>query len=131
MARTSKLPLAAAAPTLSRFQRGDSTSPTLASNSPEPNPWEPRYAPQAEVEAIVGVSGMTLRRWSANPEVGFPAPVKLGPSEKAWNYWWLPEIGAFKRQMEERNRIRRERNARKPKRRIAQAKRLKPTEAEG
>jgi hypothetical protein len=136
MVHPKKPRLAADAPALSRFRRGDATAalatlPAPTVGLPEPHIWEPRYAPEVEVRAIVGnVSGMTLRRWSADPEIGFPRSTKLGPGAKAWNYWWLPDIGAWVAKARERDRQRRETAAQKPKRRVG-AKRLEPAEAGG
>jgi predicted DNA-binding transcriptional regulator AlpA len=33
---------------------------------------------------------MTIWRWQHDPQIAFPAPVKLGINGR--NFWWLPAI---------------------------------------
>ena len=49
-----------------------------------------RYVGRRELRALFPVSDMTIWRWMRNPEVAFPAPVKLARNGR--NFWWLPKI---------------------------------------
>jgi predicted DNA-binding transcriptional regulator AlpA len=49
-----------------------------------------RYIARRELRALFPVSDMTIWRWQHDPQVGFPAPIKL--SNNGRNYWWLPAI---------------------------------------
>jgi predicted DNA-binding transcriptional regulator AlpA len=51
---------------------------------------EQRYVSRREVRQIFPVSDMTIWRWQRDPQVAFPAPVKLGRNGR--NFWWLPAI---------------------------------------
>jgi hypothetical protein len=49
-----------------------------------------RYISRRELRALFPVSDMTIFRWTRDPEVAFPAPVKLSPNGR--NFWWLPAV---------------------------------------
>ena len=49
-----------------------------------------RYVGRRELRTLFPVSDMTIWRWMHDPEVAFPAPVKLGRNGR--NFWWLPKI---------------------------------------
>jgi predicted DNA-binding transcriptional regulator AlpA len=49
-----------------------------------------RYVNSKQLREIIPASVMTLWRWQRDPEVAFPAPVKLGADGR--NYWWLPGV---------------------------------------
>ena len=42
------------------------------------------YLNRAQLRRLVPVSDMTIRRWTDNPKIGFPEPVKFGNGR---NYW--------------------------------------------
>lgn len=49
-----------------------------------------RYLCRRELRDLIPASDMTIWRWQRDPEVAFPAPVKLGRNGR--NYWWYPAI---------------------------------------
>jgi len=51
-----------------------------------------------QLRIIFPASDMTYWRWQNDPRVNFPAPVKLGASGR--NYWWLPDLAAWRRARE-------------------------------
>jgi predicted DNA-binding transcriptional regulator AlpA len=61
---------------------------------------EDRYINRKQLRALITASDMTLWRWQRNPNIAFPAPVKLGADGR--NYWWLPTVRAWMRTREER-----------------------------
>ena len=61
---------------------------------------EERYINRLQLREIIPASDMTLWRWERNPNIAFPAPVKLGADGR--NYWWLPSIRAWMRRREQR-----------------------------
>jgi predicted DNA-binding transcriptional regulator AlpA len=60
---------------------------------------EKRYLSRRELRAHFPVSGMTIWRWTRDPEVAFPRPRKLGRNGR--NFWWLPEILEWERKRAE------------------------------
>jgi predicted DNA-binding transcriptional regulator AlpA len=54
------------------------------------NSCEERYVSRRELRALFPVSDMTIWRWQHDPEVAFPAPIKL--SNNGRNFWWLPAL---------------------------------------
>jgi predicted DNA-binding transcriptional regulator AlpA len=71
-----------------------------------------RYITADELRAVIPVSVMTLWRWQRDPQITFPAPVKLGADHR--NYWWLPEVRTWMRTREARQRERAGRASRPP-----------------
>ena len=65
---------------------------------------EERYINRLQLREIIPASDMTVWRWERDPDIAFPAPVKLGANGR--NYWWLPTIRAWMRRREERSRSR-------------------------
>jgi predicted DNA-binding transcriptional regulator AlpA len=63
---------------------------------------EERYINRLQLRVLIPASDMTLWRWQRDPDVAFPAPVKLGAD--GWNYWWLPTIRAWMQRREDRSR---------------------------
>jgi predicted DNA-binding transcriptional regulator AlpA len=61
---------------------------------------EERYVNSKQLREIIPASVMTLWRWQRDPEISFPAPVKLGADGR--NYWWLPKVHAWMREREKR-----------------------------
>jgi predicted DNA-binding transcriptional regulator AlpA len=59
-----------------------------------------RYVNSKQLREIIPASVMTLWRWQRDPEVAFPAPVKLGADGR--NYWWLPGVHTWMRDREKR-----------------------------
>ncbi len=49
------------------------------------------YLPAGQVRARYGVSDMSLWRWLRDPELGFPAPIKIHKRR----YWKLAELEAW------------------------------------
>ena len=49
--------------------------------------------PTRQVAARYGVTIRSVDRWSADPELGFPAPIKINTR----NYWDEDELDAFDR----------------------------------
>ena len=72
------------------------------------NPARERYITRRELRALFPVSDMTIWRWQHDPEVAFPAPVKLNNNGR--NYWWFPAICDW----EQRRRNAVDPNGRKP-----------------
>jgi predicted DNA-binding transcriptional regulator AlpA len=64
-------------------------------------PPEDRYVNRQQLRVLVPASDMTVWRWVRDPEVAFPAPVKLGADGR--NYWWLPKVREWMRRREERS----------------------------
>jgi predicted DNA-binding transcriptional regulator AlpA len=60
---------------------------------------ERRYINRKQLREIIPVSDMSIWRWERDPEVAFPAPVKLANGR---NYWWLPAILDWQRTRAER-----------------------------
>jgi predicted DNA-binding transcriptional regulator AlpA len=56
---------------------------------------EQRYVSRCELRKLLPVSDMTIWRWQRDPQVAFPAPVKLGRNGR--NFWWLPAILEWQR----------------------------------
>ena len=54
-----------------------------------------RYISRREVRKIFPVSDMTIWRWTQDPQIAFPKPVKLGRNGR--NFWWLPAILEWER----------------------------------
>ena len=54
-----------------------------------------RYINREQLRVLVPVSDMTIWRWTANPGIGFPKPVKLVAGGR--NFWWLPAVREFLR----------------------------------
>jgi predicted DNA-binding transcriptional regulator AlpA len=54
-----------------------------------------RYLSRRELRALFPVSDMTIWRWTQDPQIAFPKPVKLGRNGR--NFWWLPEILKWER----------------------------------
>jgi predicted DNA-binding transcriptional regulator AlpA len=61
---------------------------------------EDRYINREELRAVIPASDMTIWRWQRDSEIAFPVPVKLGDNGR--NYWWLPDVRAWMRRLEER-----------------------------
>jgi hypothetical protein len=61
---------------------------------------EERYINRLQLRVLIPTSDMTLWRWQRDPDIAFPAPVKLGADGR--NYWWLPSVRAWARQRAER-----------------------------
>src|SRR6266404_5175172 len=53
-------------------------------------PSDDRYLCRRELRELIPASDMTIWRWQRDPEVAFPAPVKLGRNGR--NYWWYPAV---------------------------------------
>jgi predicted DNA-binding transcriptional regulator AlpA len=51
---------------------------------------EERFISRGGLRELFPVSDMTIWRWTRDPEIAFPAPVKLGRNGR--NFWWLPAI---------------------------------------
>lgn len=51
----------------------------------------PTLLPASEVCHRIGVTSMTLHRWLADPEVGFPRPIQI----KRFRFWPENEIAAW------------------------------------
>jgi predicted DNA-binding transcriptional regulator AlpA len=51
---------------------------------------EQRYINREQLRELIPVVDMTIWRWERDPEIAFPAPVKLGADGR--NYWWLPTV---------------------------------------
>jgi predicted DNA-binding transcriptional regulator AlpA len=51
----------------------------------------PRLITSAAVRKIFGVSDMALWRWAQNPELDFPAPIRIGTRR----YWRETDITAW------------------------------------
>jgi predicted DNA-binding transcriptional regulator AlpA len=68
--------------------------------SPDPAGAEERYINREQLRELIPASDMTLWRWQKDPEIAFPAPVKLGANGR--NFWWLPTIRTWLRSREER-----------------------------
>jgi predicted DNA-binding transcriptional regulator AlpA len=51
-----------------------------------------------QLRAIVPATDMTISRWTADPAVAFPKPVKLGLNH--WNYWRLSAVREWLRRRE-------------------------------
>ena len=50
-----------------------------------------QYLPEKQVRDRYGVSEMTLRRWDATPELGFPKPLRI----RERKYRAVDELDAF------------------------------------
>jgi predicted DNA-binding transcriptional regulator AlpA len=74
---------------------------TQAAASPVSPAPDERYLNREQLRVLIPASDMTLWRWQRDPDIAFPAPVKLGADGR--NYWWLPTIRAWIRQREERS----------------------------
>jgi len=57
---------------------------------------EERYVNSKQLREIIPASAMTLWRWQRDPQIAFPAPVKLGANGR--NYWWLPKVREWMRE---------------------------------
>ena len=70
----------------------DTALPIAAALDPDA-PENQRFVDKPFTSRLFGdVSGMTLDRWEADPEIGFPARVRLGPGENGPVHWWLPDL---------------------------------------
>jgi predicted DNA-binding transcriptional regulator AlpA len=63
------------------------------------NPCEERYISRWELRQLFPVSDMTIWRWQHDPQIAFPAPVKLGINGR--NFWWFPAIRDWERRRRE------------------------------
>jgi predicted DNA-binding transcriptional regulator AlpA len=55
------------------------------------------YATRVELRRRYPVSDMTIWRWSKDPEVAFPKPIKLGRGKTARCHWATEELDEFDR----------------------------------
>jgi predicted DNA-binding transcriptional regulator AlpA len=56
-----------------------------------------RFLSSPEVEKRYNKTRETLRRWTNDPRVNFPKPIKFGPSDRGPNSYALSELAAFDR----------------------------------
>jgi predicted DNA-binding transcriptional regulator AlpA len=79
---------------LSGLQSGDPVAsrplPTHLTRARRDNSCEERYVSRRELRRLFPVSDMTIWRWQQDPQIAFPAPVKLAVNGR--NFWWLPAI---------------------------------------
>jgi predicted DNA-binding transcriptional regulator AlpA len=73
------------------------------------NSADERYINREQLRILVPVSDMTIWRWTVDPEIAFPQPVKLVAGGR--NFWWLPAVREFL-QRRERGEPRKRRAAR-------------------
>jgi hypothetical protein len=77
-----------------------SEASTAPGTSPRGHPTRSRQADQRyigrrELRRLYPVSDMTTWRWTHDPDVAFPAAVKLRQNGR--NFWWLPAILEWER----------------------------------
>jgi predicted DNA-binding transcriptional regulator AlpA len=78
---------------------GCATSACPGTNQERHGPVAERYISRRELRALFPVSDMTIWRWQHDPQVGFPAPIKLSANGR--NFWWLPAIRDWERRRRE------------------------------